>query len=204
MRKVLSHLIIGGFCLLVLLMVSGCGPKSQFIVMPDPDGKVGKVEVVTQKGSQVLDQPWQSTEVTSIDRMPSEPKVLDEKKVREMFKDALEARPETPVTYLIYFKSGGTAITADSQQMIREVLKAIKARNPHEISVSGHTDSVGSVEFNRILSLNRARVVASILVSLGVKKEIIENTYHGKENQLIPTPDGVAEPRNRRVEITIR
>ena len=157
MRKVLSHLIIGGFCLLVLLMVSGCGPKSQFIVMPDPDGKVGKVEVVTQKGSQVLDQPWQSTEVTSIDRMPSEPKVLDEKKVREMFKDALEARPETPVTYLIYFKSGGTAITADSQQMIREVLKAIKTRNPHEISVSGHTDSVGSVEFNRILSLNRAR-----------------------------------------------
>ena len=204
MRKVLSHLIIGGFCLLVLLMVSGCGPKSQFIVMPDPYGKVGKVEVVTQKGSQILNQPWQSTEVTGIDQMPSEPKVLDENKVREMFKDALEARPEAPVTYRIYFKSGETEITEDSQQMIREVVKVIKIRNSNEISVSGHTDSVGSVEFNRVLSLNRARVVASILVSQGVKKEIIENTYHGKENQLIPTPDGVAEPRNRRVEITIR
>jgi hypothetical protein len=57
--KVLGHLKIGGFCLLVVLMVTGCGPKSQYIVMPDPDGKVGKVEVITQKGSQILDQPWQ-------------------------------------------------------------------------------------------------------------------------------------------------
>jgi outer membrane protein OmpA-like peptidoglycan-associated protein len=204
MLKALSHLKIGGFCLLVFLMVVGCGPKSQVIVMPDPDGKVGKVEVVTQKGSQTLDQPWQSTEVTSIDQMPSEPKVLDEKKVRETFKDALEARPETPVTYLIYFKSGGTEITTDSQQTIREVMKAIKTRNSNEISVSGHTDSVGSAEFNRVLSMNRARAVASIIASQGVKKEIIEITYHGKENQLIRTPDGVAELRNRRVEITIR
>jgi outer membrane protein OmpA-like peptidoglycan-associated protein len=204
MQKTLSYLKNGGFLILVLIMVAGCAAKSQFVVMPDPDGKVGRVEVVTQKGSQVLDQSWQSTEVRSIDQMPSEPKVLDEKQVREMFKDALEARPETPVTYLIYFKSGGTEITADSQQTIGEVMKAIETRNPHEITVSGHTDSVGSVESNRVLSLNRARAVASILVSRGIKKELIEMTYHGKENQLIRTPDGVAEPRNRRVEITIR
>lgn len=172
--------------------------------MPDPDGKVGKVEVLTQKGSQILDQPWQSTEVTGMDQMPSEPKILDEKTVRELFREALEARPETPLTYLIYFKSGGTDITTDSRQTIQEVVKAIKSRNPHEISVSGHTDSVGSIEFNHLLSMNRARAAASILVSQGAKEEIIEITYHGKENPLVPTPDEVAEPRNRRVEITIR
>jgi outer membrane protein OmpA-like peptidoglycan-associated protein len=204
MRKILGPLKIGGFCLLVLLMVTGCGPKSRFIVMPDPDGKVGKVEVTTRRGSQTLDQAWQSTEVKGIDQMPSAPKVLDEKQVREMFKDALDARPEKPLTYLIYFKSGGTEITVDSLQTIPEVLKTIRDRDSTEISVSGHTDSVGSIEFNRVLSLNRARVVASILVSQGVGQEVIEITYHGKENQLVRTPDGVAEPRNRRVEITIR
>jgi outer membrane protein OmpA-like peptidoglycan-associated protein len=204
MQKALDHLKSGGFLLLVLIMIAGCGAKSRFIVMPDPNGKVGRVEVVTQKGSQVLDQPWQSTEVKSIDQLPSEPKVLDEKQVREMFKDALDARPEPPVTYLIYFKSGGTEITADSQQTIGQVMKAIETRNPDEITVSGHTDSVGSVESNRVLSLNRAQAVASILVSRGIKKELIEITFHGKENQLIRTPDGAAEPRNRRVEITIR
>jgi outer membrane protein OmpA-like peptidoglycan-associated protein len=204
MRKALGKLKIGGFSLLVLLMVAGCGPKTQFIVMPDPDGKVGKVEVITQKGSQTLDRPWQSTEVKGIDQMPGEPKILDERQVREQFKAALEARPEKPVTYLIYFKSGGTEITPESRQTMPEILKTIRDRNSTEISVSGHTDSVGSVEFNRFLSLNRARAVASILVSQGVGKEIIEITYHGKENQLVRTPDGVAEPRNRRVEITIR
>lgn len=204
MQKMPVHPIIAASCLLILLVASGCGPKSQFIVMPEPNGKVGSVEVATRKGSQILNQPWQSTEVTSMDGMPSEPKILDEKQVRDMFKDAIEARPEIPVTYLVYFKSGGTEITADSKETIQDVLKAIKNRNTHEISVSGHTDSVGSIEFNRILSLNRARWVASLLVSQGVKKELIETTYHGKENQLIPTPDGVAEPRNRRVEITIR
>jgi outer membrane protein OmpA-like peptidoglycan-associated protein len=204
MRKALSHLRIGGFSLLALLLVAGCGPKSQFIVMPDPDGTVGRVEVTTQKGSRTLDQAWQATEVKGVDQMPSEPRVLDEKQVRAMFKDALEARPEKPVTYLIYFRSGGTEITADSRQTIPEVLKTIRDRSSTEISVSGHTDSVGSVEFNRVLSLNRARAVAAILVSRGVGTEIIEITYHGKENQLVRTPDGVAEPRNRRVEITIR
>ncbi|MCG6534936.1 MAG: OmpA family protein, partial [Syntrophales bacterium LBB04] len=165
---------------------------------------VGRVEVITQKGSQILDQPWQSTEVKSMDQMPGEPKVLDEKKVRELFKDALEVRPETPVAYLVYFETGGIEMTADSQQVIRNVVEAIKARNPLEISVSGHTDAVGSREFNRVLSLKRANAIASILVSQGVNEKLIEITYHGKENPLIRTPDGVAEPKNRRVEIRIR
>lgn len=276
MLRVPGRLTIGGFCLLILLIAAGCGPKSLFVIMPDPDGKVGKVEVstlkgsqildrpwqstevrsidqrpgepkildekqvremfrdalearpeapasyliyvimpdpdgkvgkvevVTQKGSQILDQPWQSTEVKSMDQMPGEPKVLDEKQVTEMFRDALEARPERPAAYLVYFETGGTKMTADSQRLIVEVVKAIKTRNPLEITVSGHTDSVGSIEFNRVLSLKRARAVASILVSQGVKEELIEITYHGKENPLIRTPDGVAEPRNRRVEISIR
>jgi outer membrane protein OmpA-like peptidoglycan-associated protein len=175
-----------------------------YIVMPDPDGKVGKVEVFTQKGSQILDQPWQATEVQSMDQRPGEPKILDEKQVREMFRDALEARPERPVAYLVYFETGGTRMTADSQRLIAEVVKEIKTRNPLEITVSGHTDAVGSVEYNRLLSLKRANAVVSILVTQGVKEELIEITYHGKENPLIRTPDGVAEPRNRRVEITIR
>jgi outer membrane protein OmpA-like peptidoglycan-associated protein len=204
MRRVTGCPTICGFFLLILLAFTGCGPTSQFIIMPDPNGNVGKVEVVTHKGSQILDRPWQSTEVRSIDQRPGEPKILEEKQVREMFKDALEVRPETPVVYIVYFETGGTEMTADSKRMIVEVVEAIKTRNPLEITVSGHTDSVGSIEFNRVLSLKRAHAVASILVSQGVREELIEITYHGKENPLIRTPDGVAEPRNRRVEITIR
>jgi len=63
---------------------------------------------------------------------------------------------------------------------------------------------VGSIEYNRTLSLKRANAIASILAAQGVQEKLIEITCHGKENPLIRTPDGVAEPRNRRVEISIR
>ena len=216
--KIMSRCKCAAFCLLALLTFAGCGvpkspvvimpdpsgPRSLFVIMPDPSGKVGKVEIINQKGVVVLDQAWQSTEVAGFDKMPGEPKVMDEKQVKEIFREAIEARPEAPVTYRIYFKSGGVELTPESSQMIREVLKAIEARNPHEIYIAGHTDAVGSIEFNRILSLKRAREIGSILVSRGVKKEIMEITHHGKENPLIRTADGVAEPMNRRVEITIR
>ena len=204
MLKIFRPFGLGAFCLLMVLIVVGCGPKSQYVIMPDPNGNVGRIEVITQKGSRILDQPWQSTEVTSVDRMPGEPKVLDETKVREMFKDALDARPGIPIGYMIYFKTGDAGITADSQKTMQEIVEAIRTRQSTEICVCGHTDSVGSIESNRTLSMNRAQTVADFLVFLGVKKENIEITYHGKERPLVRVPDGVAEPRNRRVEITIR
>ena len=97
-----GRLAICGLCLLILLTATGCGPTSQFVIMPDPDGKVGKVEVSTRQGSQIIDQPWQSTEVSGIDQRPGEPKILDEKQVRAIFRDALDARPEPPSSYMIY------------------------------------------------------------------------------------------------------
>jgi outer membrane protein OmpA-like peptidoglycan-associated protein len=276
MRSILSRLTICGFCCLILLLVTGCGPKSLFVIMPDPDGKtgkvevstpkgsqildqpwqstevqgigqkpaeprildekqvramfkdalevrpdppalslvyvimpdpdgkIGKVEVTTEKGSQILDQPWQSTEVKGIDQMPAEPKILDEAQVKEMFKEALEVKPAKPVSYIVYFDTDETRMTADSQRMMEVIIKDIKTRNPLEITLSGHTDAVGSIKYNRTLSMRRANAVAAILVAGGVNDKIIEITYHGKENPLIRTPDGVAEPRNRRVEISIR
>ncbi len=178
--------------------------RIRFVIMPEADGRVGRVEVATEKGAQILDRPWQATEMTRIDRLPGEPKTLDEGTVRAIFKEALDARPDPPVTYRVFFPTGRIEMTTASGRTIQEVLETIKARNPHEITISGHTDTVGPASYNRTLSLNRARAVADLLVLRGVKREIIEITYHGKENPFIPTPDGVAEPRNRRVEITIR
>jgi outer membrane protein OmpA-like peptidoglycan-associated protein len=46
--------------------------------------------------------------------------------------------------------------------------------------------------------------VAEFLVSRGVDPIILEITSHGEGNPLIKTPDGTAEPKNRRVEIVVR
>ena len=68
----------------------------------------------------------------------------------------------------------------------------------------GHTDTMGKKEYNYTLSLKRAMTVAAILRRHGVDASILHITSHGKDNPFIPTGDQVSEPRNRRVEITVR
>jgi len=72
------------------------------------------------------------------------------------------------------------------------------------VQVVGHTDSVGSFEYNRQLSLRRASAVASILQSGGVSSSRIRTFGAGYDQPIASnrTPEG--RQANRRVEITIR
>ena len=195
--------IILPLVLLVLLM-SGCASTTQVVLLPDPDGKVGILEVSNVKGTQTLNQTWQTTESASMDRTPSEPKILEEKKVRQEFREALEAEPMPPVSFIIYLKPDSSAPSTESLALLTKVIDAIQARKSTDIIISGHTDAVGPIDYNRSLSLRRAKAVADILVARGIDRQNIQVAYHGKGNPLVPTPDEVPEPRNRRVEITVR
>ena len=46
--------------------------------------------------------------------------------------------------------------------------------------------------------------LASGLEKNGINQDYLEVTSHGEGNPLVPTPDGVDEPRNRRVEVVVR
>ena len=195
--------IIPPLVLLALLM-SGCTSTTQVVMLPDPDGKVGSLEVSNVKGTQTLNQVWQATESASMDRAPSAPKVLEEKQVRQVFREALEAAPIPPVSFIIYFKKDSSALSHESLALLTKVIDAIHTRKSTDIIISGYTDAVGPIDYDRRLSLQRAKAVADILVAKGTDRQNIHVSYHGKSNPLVPTPDGVPEPRNRRVEITVR
>lgn len=186
------------------LLIFGCTPTTQFILMPDSDGKVGVMEISTAKGTQTLNQEWQATKSTGMDKMPSEPKILEKEDVRQAFREALAAEPIPPVSFIMYFKTDSSVLSMESLALLTKVLDAIHIRKSTDIIVSGHTDATGSLDYNRSLSLQRANAVAGSLVSRGIDRQIIQVTYHGKGNPLVPTPEGIQEPRNRRVEITVR
>lgn len=190
--------------LLAALIAAACGPTTQVILLPNPDGKVGSLEVTDKKGSQTLDQAWQSTETSALTGAQGKPKVIGEQQARAAVRQALEAEPMAPATFVMQFTSGSSDLTPESLRLLPDVLEAVRVRKSTDIIVSGHTDTVGSDEYNQQLSLRRAKSVANVLMSKGVPRDSIEITYHGKGNPLVPTPDGVSEPRNRRVEITIR
>jgi len=129
---------------------------------------------------------------------------MKQEEILKIFGEALSAQPELPLRFLLYFQRGTTELTAESQRQISEILAAIEARKSKDISVVGHTDRVGSRETNYRLGLERVESVKELLVSKGVDPSGIEVASHGEDNPLVETEDEVAEPRNRRIEITVR
>jgi outer membrane protein OmpA-like peptidoglycan-associated protein len=88
--------------------------------------------------------------------------------------------------------------------LVPSILETVKKRSDPEVAVVGHTDTLGTNEANVGLGLKRATFVRGLLVDAGLDGRTIEVTSHGEAALLIRTPDETPEPRNRRVEITVR
>jgi len=196
----------------VLLLTIACATPSKpppatardvIVLLPDDQGKTGAIVVSSAGVERRLDRPGQSVTVEA-GSPPGLPIVMSGQEVLSIAGPALAALPKPPARFILYFEHDSVDLTAGSRGLLREVLGTIRDRAPVDISVVGHTDTVGKKEYNHALSLKRARAVASILIGKGVDPSILDITSHGKDNPLVPTGDQVPEPRNRRVEITIR
>jgi outer membrane protein OmpA-like peptidoglycan-associated protein len=173
------------------------------VLLPDDQGKTGAI-VVTGAGSErVLSGSGQAVSV-SAGSPPGQPFVLSEAEVAALAGPALRALPPPPAQFVFYFNLGAADLTEESRARLRETARTIRERFPVDVSVVGHTDTVGDKRYNYQLSLKRARAVAALLAAEGVDPSIMEITSHGKDNPLVPTGDQVPEPRNRRVEVTVR
>lgn len=189
---------------IVALLSAGCAQKSVIVLLPDRDGKTGKIEVRNQGGSQRLGAPNEATMIRSSGTAPETPRMMQEDEVKKIFGEARDAMPSAPAHYILYFLSDSTKLTEESIHVFNDVVASVKKTNPAEINVVGHTDRVGAKEKNYHLGLSRAAQVKRLLILQGVDPAIIEITSHGEDNPLISTGDEIAEPENRRVEIVIR
>ncbi len=173
-----------------------------YVLMPAPDGKTGALAVTHGNTEKVLDSPFAAARIRQEGRL--ETGVASEPEIRQVFGEALAALPPRPVSFLLYFVEGKDELTAESRQTVRQVFEEIARRSAPEVLVIGHTDRVGSAASNDRLSLQRAARMRDELVKLGVAADSIQISGRGAREPLVPTGDQVAEPRNRRVEITVR
>jgi len=193
------------------LLLAGCAspppppvapkaPTTFVVLLPSPDGTTGKVMVQGPKGAQVLTEAQQGA---ALDGSGSTFKVSDAQ-LKQDFGAAMSALPELPEHFMLYFQTGGSELTAESRQLLVKVLERVKARSALDVSVIGHTDTVGKPEANATLALQRANTIAAQVKSQSAAGLVLSVESHGESNLLVPTPDETAEPRNRRVEITLR
>ena len=191
--------------LLVLLLLASCaGPKNLFVLLHDPDGSVGAIEFTNEKGSMLVDKAGHGLTVAGPDSPPVPAKPMSQAEIEKTFKSALAAEPLPPESFLLYFESSSTSLTAQSRALMPQILAAIRSLESVDISIVGHTDRTGSMRYNLELSTGRAEKIRDLLVELGVVADHLQVTSHGEGNPLIATPDNVAEPKNRRVEVIVR
>jgi outer membrane protein OmpA-like peptidoglycan-associated protein len=192
-------------CLLIAVLLAGCaGQKSLVVLLPENGKSTGEVVVVNSHGSQVLNQPWQAVEISGKTSRPAAPVVLAESKVQGVFGKILSAMPKPAAHYMLFFKLDSAELVPDSRPVLPEILKAINERQPAELTVVGHTDTVESAEYNYQLGLMRAKETVVMLKALGAAPAIVVTSSRGKTDLLIKTGDQVLEPRNRRAEVTVR
>lgn len=169
------------------------------VLLPGADGKVGTVVVQRGEERQVLNQPY-----AAIRSGQSEVTLLSAAEVQQSFGNTLEALPQRPSAFLLYFTTGTDELTDESKAELQKILAALGQRKVPDVQVIGHTDTVGYPVGNDRLSAQRADTVKGFLVGIGIPADRIQTAGRGKRELLIPTPDNVDEPRNRRVEINVR
>ena len=189
---------------LVLFLLAGCAPKHSIILVSDPDGHIGKAEVATPAGTQLLEKQGDMTQVSGPSKAPSPVTTADQNYIAVTFADAMAVEPLPPEKFILFFETGKTALAAQSQGTIATIVAVIKQRKAIKIAISGHTDSAGSAQLNDKLAQERAEMVKDLLIKNGTNPDLMTVSSHGKGNPLVPTQDCVAEPRNRRVEVIVR
>lgn len=190
--------------LLVVALASaltGCSTTTA-VLLPGEDGKAGALVVNPGPSETVVDRVYAAAAVRSAGGT-AHVHVLSREEVERRYGATLAAEPKGPARFTLYFVSGTSELTEESKALLPAVLEAYTSRSPAKVFIIGHTDKVGSDELNLKLSLERAREVEKLLRAASAAFGSIEVRGFGKNDPLVPTPENVPEPRNRRVEILI-
>lgn len=178
-------------------------PGSRVVLLPDANGEAGAVIVTTDSSQQLLASAYASASVGTKGAITVQAE--DPAQVRQRYAATLDARPNPPVSFILYFESGSAVDIAPAfKPVLAQLLAALPTYPAPEITVIGHTDRVGSLESNDLLSLQRAHKVRDLIVQAGIQPDLIGVSGRGEREPLIATDDEVPEEKNRRVEINLR
>lgn len=103
----------------------------------------------------------------------------------------------------IYFAFNSADILSSSQKVLDEFIVFLNDHPTMTISIEGHTDNVGSDEFNLILSENRAKAVYNYLVNNGIDADRLQYKGFGKTTPIATNETEEGRAMNRRTEFVI-
>lgn len=103
----------------------------------------------------------------------------------------------------LFFDSGKAVLKPGARNTLSRVAEQLSAVDTAQITIEGHTDSVGSDDLNQRLSEKRAAAVRSFLVSQGVPPSRIKTMGMGEVAPVASNDTASGRQQNRRVELVI-
>ncbi|MDI9527943.1 MAG: OmpA family protein [Pseudomonadota bacterium] len=100
----------------------------------------------------------------------------------------------------IYFDIGKSAIKPDSRPVLDEAVKYMKENPRVRFEIQGHTDNVGSEEFNQKLSDERAEAVRAYMIEKGIAAERLTAKGYSMSVPAAPNDTKEGRAKNRRIE----
>ncbi len=178
-------------------------PRNLIVLVPDPDGRVGELDVSNQNGAVTLNKPYQATGASRSDEAPRAPFTVREDDVRSIFSAVAAQRPPLPVTVTLNFQPGVNIAQTAGVELDR-IVGEIQARPNARVSIFGYASATGNAVINHAASLFRARAVGSALAARGLDSNdfLIESLIDTTLSGTVQAGDGI--PNNRRVEVVIR
>jgi outer membrane protein OmpA-like peptidoglycan-associated protein len=135
----------------------------------------------------------------------------DKARLREQLREQLNAVLETRETARglivnmsdVLFDSGKYSLKSGAKEKLAKISGILLGHPGLQLQVEGHTDNVGTDDFNQRLSEDRADTVRSYLVAQGVPREAITVRGFGKEQPVASNNTASGRQLNRRVELVV-
>ena len=103
----------------------------------------------------------------------------------------------------IFFDFDKYSLKQGSYPELERITKFLSENKNFRVGISGHTDNIGTGEYNMTLSERRAQAVANYFYKNNIDKSRIKIQYYGKTKPISTNNTVEGRRENRRVEFTI-
>lgn len=108
-----------------------------------------------------------------------------------------------PLTVSIYFGFDSYSLSDESKQKLREIFEKYTDGQDVQVELIGHTDAIGTPQYNERLSINRAKAAEEFLLSSGLAEERVQTEGRGENEPAAPNETVEGRRQNRRVKIVV-
>lgn len=189
--KLVPYLLVAA----TLFVVYACSPKPVYV--PISERASQSAELGTQGQESQADQDRKARERAAIEEELLQRDLARQKMLQEQMKKG------APIFKDVLFEFNGYSVSPDYQGLINDVATWLSQNQGAKLTVEGHCDERGTIEYNLALGEKRAEAVKNQLVRAGVKADRVKTISYGKEVPIDPGHTEEAWAKNRRAHFKI-